>query len=132
MLPFACRRLADDRIIGVTTFLNPLPAIPAVEIGYTWNAASARRTGTNTESKLLLLRHAFEAWGCRRVALRATWYNTPSRRAIERIGATFEGRLRNDRVLPDGTVTDTAQYAITDADWPAVERHLTHLLATHR
>lgn len=132
LLPFACRRIADDRVVGVTTFLNPLPAIPAVEIGYTWNSASARRTGTNTESKLLLLRHAFEEWGCRRVAFRATWYNTPSRRAIERIGATFEGRIRNDRILRDGTVTDSALYAITDADWPAVQRHLTHLLATHR
>ena len=132
MLPFALRRLADGQLVGVTTYCHPLPTVPAVEIGYTWNSASARRTGTNTESKLLLLRHAFEEWGCRRVAFRATWYNTPSRRAIERIGATFEGRIRNDRILRDGTVTDTAQYAITDADWPAVQRHLTHLLATHR
>lgn len=131
LLPFATRRLADDRIIGVTTYLNPLPAVPAVEIGSTWNAASARRTGTNTESKLLLLRHAFEAWGCRRVAFRATWFNHESRRAIERLGAIFEGRIRNDRVTRDGTVTDTAQYAITDDAWPAVERHLTHLLRTH-
>lgn len=128
MLPFATRRLADDRVIGVTTFLNPLPAIPALEIGYTWNAASARRTGTNTEAKLLMLRHAFGEWGVRRVAFRANWYNQPSRRAIERLGAEFEGRLRNDRVTRDGLVTDTAQYSITDDQWPAVRRHLTHLL----
>lgn len=132
VLPFACRRLADDRLVGVTTYLNPLPAVPAVEIGSTWLAASARRTGINTEAKLLLLRHAFGAWGCRRVAFRATWHNAESRRAIERLGAVFEGRIRNDRVLRDGTVTDTAQYSITSGDWPAVERHLRHLLARHR
>lgn len=128
LLPFATRRLADDRVIGVTTFLHPLPDVPAVEIGSTWNAASARRSGTNTESKLLLLHHAFEDWGCRRVAFRATWVNQTSRTAIERLGAVFEGRIRNDRVLRDGTVTDTAQYSLTDAQWPAVAMHLTHLL----
>ena len=128
MLPFAVRRRADDRIVGVTTYLNPLPAIPAVEIGYTWYGASARRTGLNTEAKLLLLRHAFEEWACRRVAFRATWFNQDSRHAIERLGAVFEGRIRHDRVTRDGIVTDTAQYSITDDQWPAVERHLTHLL----
>lgn len=131
LLPFATRRLADDRLVGVTTYLHPLPDVPAVEIGFTWNAASARRTGINTESKLLLLHHAFEVWGCRRVAFRATWFNHESRRAIERLGAVFEGRIRNDRVTRDGVVTDTAQYALTDDAWPAVECHLTHLLRTH-
>ena len=129
MLPFAIRRLADGRLLGVTTYCHPLPAVPAVEIGYTWQAASAHRTGTNTEAKLLMLTHACEQWGCRRVCLRATWFNHPSRRAIERLGAVFEGRMRNDRILRTGEVTDTAQYSITDGDWPAVRRHLQHLLA---
>ena len=129
MLPFAIRRLADGQLIGVTTFCNPLPAVPAVEIGYTWQAASAHGTGTNTEAKLLMLAHAFEQWGCRRVCFRATWFNHQSRRAIERLGAVFEGRIRNDRILRTGEVTDTAQYSITDGDWPAVRRHLEHLLA---
>ena len=129
MLPFAIRRLADGQLIGVTTFCNPLPAVPAVEIGYTWQAASAHGTGTNTEAKLLMLAHAFGPWGCRRVCFRATWFNHQSRRAIERLGAVFEGRIRNDRILRTGEVTDTAQYSITDGDWPAVRRHLEHLLA---
>lgn len=129
-LPFALRRLLDGTVVGVTTFLHPVPAVPAVEIGSTWYAASARRTGLNTEAKLLMLRHAFTVWGCRRVAFRATWFNHPSREAIERLGAVFEGRIRNDRVLRGGTVTDTAQYSLTGEQWPAVERHLTHLL-TH-
>lgn len=128
MLPFAIRRLSDSRLVGVTTFCNPIAAVPAVEIGYTWLAASAQRTGINTEAKLLMLTHAFETWGCRRVCFRATWYNQPSRRAIERLGAGFEGRIRNDRVLRTGEVTDTAQYSITDHDWPATRRHLQHLL----
>ena len=65
MLPFALRRLADGQLVGVTTYCHPLPTVPAVEIGYTWQAASAHRTGTNTEAKLLMLAHAFEQWGCR-------------------------------------------------------------------
>ncbi len=129
LLPFAVRRRADDRIVGVTTYLNPSPAVPAVEIGYTWYAASARRTGLNTEAKLLLLRHAFDVWACRRVAFRTNWFNHESRRAIERLGAVLEGRIRRDRITRDGIVTDSAQYSITDDQWPAVERHLTHLLA---
>ncbi len=128
MLPFAIRRLSDARLIGVTTFCNPMPALPAVEIGYTWQAASAHRTGTNTEAKLLMLTHAFDQWGCSRVCFRATWYNYPSRRAMERIGASFEGRIRKDRVLVNGDITDTAQYSITNDDWPVVQRHLKHLL----
>ena len=127
-LPYAVRRLLDDTVVGVTTFLNPLPKVPAVEIGSTWYAASARRSGLNTEAKFLMLRHAFSVWGCRRVAFRATWFNHPSRDAIERLGAVFEGRIRNDRVLRDGTVTDTAQYSLTGEQWPAVEAHLRHLL----
>ncbi|QIK72672.1 GNAT family N-acetyltransferase [Propioniciclava coleopterorum] len=128
MLPFAVLR-PDGVPVGVTTYLHPLPAVPAVEIGMTWLAASARRTAINTEAKKLLLGNAFEAWGCRRVAFRTTWLNLRSREAIERIGATFEGRIRNDRVMRDGTVTDSAQYSITDAEWPAVRQHLRHLLS---
>jgi len=129
MLPFAIRRVADGQVIGVTSFCNPLPAVPAVEIGYTWQAASAHGTGTNTEAKLLMLTHAFEQWGCLRVCFRATWFNHQSRRAIERLGAVFEGRIRNNRILRTGEVTDTAQYSITDGDWPAARRHFEHLLA---
>ncbi len=129
--PFATVRRSDEQVIGVTTFLQPLPTVPGVEIGSTWNAASARRTGTNTESKLLLMTHAFEEWGCRRVAFRSTWFNHESRRAIERLGAVFEGMIRNDRVLRTGEVTHTAQYSVTDDEWPAVRRHLRELLDRH-
>ena len=105
------------------------PAGATWRCGYTRQAASAHRPGTNTEATLLMPAHAFEQWGCRRVCFRATWFNHPSRRAIERLGAVFEGRIRNDRIMRTGEVTDTAQYSITDGDWPAVRRHLDHLLA---
>lgn len=86
----------------MTTYCHPLPAVPAVEIGYTWQAASAHRSGTNTEAKLLMLSYAFEQWGCRRVRSRTTWFKDASRRAIERLGAVFEGRIRSDRILRIG------------------------------
>lgn len=71
-----------------------------------------------------MLTHAFRDWGCRRAAFRATWANDASRRAIESLGTTFEGRLRSDRVTRDGRVTDTAPCAITDEEWPLVEAGL--------
>lgn len=129
MMPLVIRRRADDRVIGVSTYCNPLPAVPAVEIGYTWNAASARRTGTNTEAKLLMLRHAFSTWGVRRVAFRTNWFNLQSRTAIERLGAVFEGRIRSDRISREGIVGDTAQYSLTAEQWPSVEMHLNLRLA---
>lgn len=127
LTPFVTRRLVDGRVIGMTAFCNPLPRLPAVEIGGTWNIPSAWRTGTNTNSKQLLLRHAFEVWGCRRVAFRTAWFNSASRAAIERLGAIFEGRIRQDRITREGIVTDSAQYSITDVQWPAVRIHLAAL-----
>lgn len=124
-LPFAV--LNEGTAVGSTSYLHPQSDIPSVEIGATWLGPAARRTGVNTAAKTLLLTHAFETWGCRRVAFRATWFNRASRAAIERFGATFEGRIRNDRVTREGLVTDSAQYSITDAEWPAVRRHLEYL-----
>lgn len=124
-LPFVV--LQDAVPVGSTSFLHPQAEIPSVEIGATWLGPAARRTGVNTVAKSLLLTHAFDVWGCRRVTFRATWWNRASRAAIERIGASFEGRIRSDRVTREGLVTDSAQYAITDAEWPAVRRHLQFL-----
>ena len=124
-LPFVV--LQDAVPVGSTSFLHPQAEIPSVEIGATWLGPAARRTGVNTVAKSLLLTHAFDVWGCRWVTFRATWWNRASRAAIERIGASFEGRIRNDRVTREGLVTDSAQYAITDAEWPAVRRHLQFL-----
>ena len=127
--PFVQRRLSDGVVVGCTRFLNPLwplgrPDPDEVEIGGTWLATHAQRGPINTEAKLLLLTHAFERWQVQRVAICTDARNDQSRRAIERIGATFEGILRRHRRsthLGDGDrLRDTASYSITIDDWPAV------------
>jgi RimJ/RimL family protein N-acetyltransferase len=131
---FATRRLADGRIVGSTRFLTiarwdwseSTGAPDAVEIGGTWLAASAQRSAVNTEAKLLMLTHAFEAWRVQRVELKTDAANARSRAAIERIGATFEGVLRNYQpsYLEPGRPRDTAMFSVTAAEWPAVRSRL--------
>ena len=95
-----------------------------MEIGWTWLNPSIWRTGINTEAKYLLLAHAFEA-GAIRVAFKADARNERSRRAIEALGATYEGIWRNHRILSDGHYRDSAYYSIIDSDWPRVRERLT-------
>lgn len=97
MIPYATRDLRDGRLIGMTTFMNVDASVPRVEIGSTWNAIRTRGTGTNAESKLLMLTHAFEEWGCSAVEFRTSWHNHESRTAIERLGAKLDGVLRQLR-----------------------------------
>ena len=101
----------------------------ALEIGYTWLAASAQRTRCNTSAKLLLLAHAFQTWQVHRVSLRTDARNERSRRAIEGIGARFEGILRADKPATDGSVRDSARYSIVRAEWPLVRALLVQRLA---
>ena len=103
----------------------------AVEIGNTWYAPSAQRTRCNTESKFLLLRRAFDGWQVHRVMLKTDERNNRSRRAIERIGAKFEGIRRADMVGRDGTARDSAYYSIVAREWPEVRSGLEHMLAQH-
>jgi RimJ/RimL family protein N-acetyltransferase len=131
MLPFVVRRNADGAVVGATTFCNLDLAVPRLEVGYTWTAASAQRTGVNAESKLLLLTHAFETVGCLAVEFRTHWHNQQSRAAIARLGAKQDGVLRNHRRMPDGSLRDTVVFSITDAEWPAVRSGLRHRLARH-
>ena len=100
-----------------------------VDIGATWLAASAQRTRCNTEAKLLMLTHAFEVWRVHRVALKTDERNTASRRAIERLGARFEGVRRADMPGQDRSVRHSAYYSIVQAEWPAVRRTLEVVLA---
>jgi RimJ/RimL family protein N-acetyltransferase len=131
MLPFVVRRNADGAVVGATTYMNVELAVPRLEIGSTWTAASAQRTGVNAESKLLLLTHAFETVGCLAVEFRTHWHNQQSRAAIARLGAKQDGVLRNHRRMPDGSLRDTVVFPITDAEWPAVRSGLRHRLARH-
>ena len=123
MLPFTVRRTGGPAV-GMTTFMNIEAEVPRLEIGSTWTAASAQRTGVNAESKLLLLGHAFETLGCLAVEFRTHWHNRQSRAAIERLGAKQDGVLRNHRRMPDGSLRDTVVYSITAAEWPAVRNGL--------
>jgi RimJ/RimL family protein N-acetyltransferase len=137
-LPFAICDLHCQAVVGTTRFLDldywtwppawppgratpRSDAIPTVaEIGSTWLASSAQRTGCNTEAKLLMLGHAFDTWGVLRVALKTDSRNTRSRRAIERIGGHFEGIRRAHARAVDGSVRDTAYYSILGSEWPGV------------
>jgi RimJ/RimL family protein N-acetyltransferase len=129
MLPFTSRRADTGAVTGMTTYLNADAESRRVEIGATWTARSAQGTGLNPESKLLLLAHAFEALGCIAVEFRTHWHNRQSRAAIERLGAKQDGVLRHHKVLPDGSLRDTAVFSITAPEWPAVRRGLEHRLA---
>lgn len=136
-IPFAQRRLDTGEVVGCTRFMFPhwwrrRDEPDEVEIGGTWLAATAQRTAVNTEAKLLLLGHAFEAWDVWRVAICTDARNERSRRAIERIGATFEGVLRHHRPRADADrpePRDTACYSVIAPDWPEVRAHLEALLA---
>jgi len=131
MLPFTVFD-AGGRIAGMTTYMNIDAANRRVEIGSTWTARSAQRTGLNTECKRLLLGHAFDALQCIAVEFRTHRLNAQSRRAIERLGAQLDGVLRAHQRTADGNLRDTAVYSITAAEWPTVRAHLDWLLAQPR
>ncbi|MDP1902320.1 MAG: GNAT family protein [Rubrivivax sp.] len=131
MLPFTVFD-ACGRIVGMSTYMHIDARSRRVEIGSTWYRASAQRTALNTQCKRLLLAHAFEALGCIAVELRTHRLNTPSRQAIERLGAQLDGILRAHQIAADGSLRDTAVYSITAAEWPAVRSHLDWQLAKPR
>ncbi|CAN7605366.1 GNAT family N-acetyltransferase [Mycolicibacterium frederiksbergense] len=114
----------DGTVIGSTSYLNIDGPNRRLEIGATWYAAPARRTGVNTEAKLLLLTHAFEVLGCVAVEFRTHFFNATSRAAIERLGAKLDGVLRSHQLLADGSRRDTVVYSILDIEWPAVRNNL--------
>ncbi|MBG7618848.1 GNAT family N-acetyltransferase [Herbaspirillum sp. AP02] len=124
MLPFVIRRNDTGALCGMTTYMNADVAHRRVEIGSTWYAASAQRTGINTECKLMMLTHAFEDMHCIAVEFRTHWMNQQSRAAIARLGAKQDGILRNHQRMPDGSYRDTVVFSIIESEWPTVRRHL--------
>jgi RimJ/RimL family protein N-acetyltransferase len=131
--PFAQVRRADGRAVGCTSLLEPrlMPdgvTLGALEIGSTWLAASAQRRGINVEAKLLLMTYAFEVLGVQRVDLKTDARNEQSRRAIVRLGATFEGILRQWSPSyaegEEGRLRDSAMYSVVSTDWPVVRAGL--------
>ncbi|WP_312802298.1 GNAT family N-acetyltransferase [Corynebacterium variabile] len=124
MIPFVTRDLRSGKVIGMTTYMNIDADLPRVEIGSTWNAESAQGSGTNAESKLLLLAHAFEVWDCPAVEFRTSWHNRQSRAAIEKLGAKLDGVLRQHTRTSDGSLRDTCVYSVVQAEWPQVRASL--------
>ena len=123
MLPWAVLD-ASGQAVGMTSYMNIDNHHQRVEIGSTWYARRVQRTPLNTEAKRLLLGHAFEALQCIAVEFRTHRFNTQSRRAIERLGAQFDGMLRKHQRAANGTLRDTAVYSITADEWPTVRGHL--------
>lgn len=128
-LPFATVDRASGRAIGSTRFALHEREHSRVEIGWTWVGREWQRSAVNTEAKLLMLAHAFDVLGLRRVELKTDVLNDRSRRAIARLGAVEEGILRQHVVTRSGRVRDTVYYSILSREWPAVRSGLRERLA---
>ena len=124
MLPFTVIDKASDKPVGMTTYMNIDATTPRLEIGSTWLCPSVQKTQINTECKYLLLEHAFEELHCIAVEFRTHFVNHQSRRAIERLGAKFDGVIRSHMIMQNGTVRDTALYSILLTEWPTVKANL--------
>ncbi len=131
MIPFVAED-ATGRMLGMTSYYDLVPDVPRLHIGYTWNRPSAHGSGTNAESKLLLLRHAFETLGAVRVGFTTGWANTQSRAAIERLGAKQDGVLRAMARYRNGALRDSVEYSIIEPEWPAVRTTLEARVARRR
>ncbi len=140
-VPFATVSLALDRVVGSTRFYElepwdwagispdavpvaPLGAVDRASIGHTWLDPAVQRSPVNTEAKLLMLDHAFDAWGVRAVRLQTDARNARSRAAIARLGCSLDGVLRADRPAADGTVRDSAVFSLLADEWPAARARL--------
>jgi N-acetyltransferase len=127
---FAVIRNDDDRAIGSTRFMDVQLAHRGVEIGWTWYAPETWGTVVNPEAKYLLLEHAFERWGAIRVQLKTDRLNVRSQAAIRKLGAMFEGTLRNHRIRPDGSLRDSVLFSIVRSEWPALKVALGNRIET--
>lgn len=128
-LPFTTIDKATGEIVGGTRYLGIDMANLVVEIGNTWLRPDYQRTPVNTDTKHLLLGHAFEVLGCNRVEFKTDANNAQSRAAIANIGATEEGVRRQHMVVPGGRIRDSAVFSIIRAEWPGVKNKLEMKLA---
>ena len=120
--------VATGEFAGTSSYYEVGPAMRTIAIGHTWLGKRWWRTGHNTESKLLMLTHAFDTLGAARVVWHTDIHNERSQAAIARLGATREGELRKHRIRRDGSWRTTVQYSMTDDDWPAARDYLTSRL----
>ena len=131
-LPFATIDRQLGLAVGSTRFMNIEPAHLRVEIGGTWIAPEWQRTPVNTEAKYLMMRHAFETWGCNRVELKTDSLNEQSRRAIARIGAKEEGIFRNHMVTASGRLRHSVYFSVIRKEWPQVKAALEAKMEKYR
>jgi RimJ/RimL family protein N-acetyltransferase len=121
---FTVRLKETGRIVGSTAYFGVVARHKRVEIGSTWYTTDVQGTAVNPECKYLLLKHAFEDWGARRVQFTTDVNNTRSQRAILKLGAKFEGRLRNHAIRADGSTRDSLVYSILPEEWPEAKERL--------
>jgi RimJ/RimL family protein N-acetyltransferase len=131
ILPFIMIHNQLNKIVGTTRYLNVDYDNHRLEIGHTWIAKSFRRTGVNTESKFLMLHHAFEKLNCIAVEIRTDVLNEVSRKAIERLGAKQDGVLRNHKIMRNGRIRDTVCYSVIQSEWPSVKENLLQKMINH-
>ena len=127
-LPFAVILNETNAVVGSTRLLDIRRRDRGLEIGWTWYAPSVQRTAVNTETKLLLLTHAFESLAAVRVQLKTDSRNLRSQRAIERLGAVKEGVLRSHMLTWSGIYRDTVYYSVIAQEWPNVKARLRSFL----
>jgi RimJ/RimL family protein N-acetyltransferase len=125
---FAVVLQENNQVIGHTSFMDYQVRNQSIEIGTTFYAKKYWRSFVNTECKLLLLTNAFEIQNLHRVTLKTDGKNERSKSAIGRIGATYEGALRENMQRPDGSWRDTAYFSILESEWPAVKERLINLI----
>lgn len=129
---FATIERSSEKVIGSTRFMNIDRVNRRVEIGSTWIAPAWQRTAINTETKYLMLLHAFEVWQCIRVELKTDALNQKSRNAILRIGAKEEGTLRRHLITWTGRIRDSVYFSILDSEWPEAKARLEAMLDAAR
>lgn len=120
-LPFVIRGLSTGGVLGMARLKEMSREHRRAEVG-TWLSPNAWGSGANTESKLLILEHAFQSLGCQRIEFRTDSRNVRSRAALARLGAVAEGTLRRDQITRTGAIRDTVLFSIIDRDWPHVRR----------
>lgn len=119
-LPFVVIERVTGQLAGTTRFCRAVVPHRRLEIGYSWLGSQWRGRGINRQMKWLMLDHAFTTLGALRVEFHTDLLNRQSQRALEKIGATCEGRLRRHMVMPNGRIRDSLIYSIVDSDWPAL------------
>lgn len=130
--PFVVVNASTGRILGSTRYYRVEPVHRNLSIGYTWYSQDVQRSAVNSECKYLLLEHAFERMNCISVQWHTDHRNKRSQAAIKRLGAKFEGVLRNDKIMPNGVIRHTYCYSMLSNEWAASKAFLQSSLDAHQ